>query len=230
MDHSNGQDDEIAIDPLEIPGIPFLQSLPAIAGRLRRAWLVEGTWRPTRQGWLLAVIAAVVVLAALKLAGVIWTSGPPAWEPALGARVQVTSPEQVTPGHGSPGAATTGALAALSAKDPTLICDYEYGSIPDCKEESSKVPGRQLPYKVSAKISYVAIDGTRALVGFTGKVCSEGGASQCIMNFDPAAIFSAGKTFEALWTQALNPASNGEYSLLPCVDVGGKWYVGSGPA
>ncbi|HSZ40650.1 MAG TPA: hypothetical protein VK817_11885 [Trebonia sp.] len=48
----------------------------------------------------------------------------------------------------------------------------------------------------------------------------------------PAAIFSAGRSFGALWTLTVNPGFDdiGSYTLLPCVELGGKWYVGAGPA
>jgi acyl-coenzyme A synthetase/AMP-(fatty) acid ligase len=50
-------------------------------------------WR----GWLLAAIAAFVVIGALKLADVIWTSAPPKWVTTLGTGVTVTGPEQLVP-------------------------------------------------------------------------------------------------------------------------------------
>jgi hypothetical protein len=44
----------------------------------------------------------------------------------------------------------------------------------------------------------VAIDGARALVGVTGKICKPGNKPECVTNADPAAIFSMGSTFMAL--------------------------------
>jgi hypothetical protein len=230
MDNVNGPDDEIGIDPLPLPNIPVPRAAVAVADWARRQWLAFRGRRPTRRGWLVAAVAtAVVLVGALKLSGLIWTSAPPAWVPALGPGVTVTGPEQVAPGHGSPGAVLAGALAALSAKDPALLCDYEYSSVAQCEEQYGHVSSRQLPYKVSAKIGYVAIEGTRALVGFTGTVCSQDATPRCIMNADPAAVFSAGNTFEVLWSQTLSPTSSGAYGLLPCFEVNGKWYLGAGP-
>jgi hypothetical protein len=233
MDNLNGPDDEITIDPLPTPHIPIPRAVAVIAGRIPREWLLKGrrlTWR----GWLLAAIAAVVVIGALKLAGVIWTSAPPKWVTALGTGVTVTGPEQVAPGHGSPGAALTGLLAALSSKDHATVCDYiSVSSTARCEAPSGQGSRNQLRYRVSVEIGYVAISGTRALVGFTGKICPPGTPStlpQCISNTDPAAIFSAGNTFAALWTLTVtpNPSDTSPYGLVPCVEVGGKWYVGSG--
>jgi hypothetical protein len=231
MDDSNGAGDEIAIDPLPTPNIPIPRAVRAIAGRVSREWLPGSRRRLTPRGWLLIALAAVVVIGALKLAGVIWTSPPPKWVAALGAGVTVTEPGQVAPGHGSPGAVFAGVLAALSSKDLTATCEYAYAyanAVAQCETQLSRVPPDQVPYSVSVKISYVAIDGTRALVGITGKICSPGNRPECVTNADPAAIFSTGNTFTALWAQTANTSGN-IYALLPCVEVGGKWYAGPEP-
>jgi hypothetical protein len=232
MDNSDGPDDEITIDPFPVPRIPIPRAVAVVAGRISREWPVRNGRRPTWRGWLLAAIAAVAVTGALQLAGVIWTSGPPRWVTALGTGVTVTGPGQVAPGHGSPGAALTGFLAAVSSKDPAMACDYVFvGSVAQCKALIGQLPQNRLPYDVSFKIGYVAISGTRALAGFTGKMCSPGATPECEANTDPAAVFSAGDTFAALWTQTVDPDFNtpSSYRLEPCIEVGGKWYVGSGP-
>jgi hypothetical protein len=231
VDNSNGPDDEITIDPFPAPHIPIPRVVAVIAGRIPRGWLV-GNGRLTWRGWLLAAIVAAVVIGALKLAGVIWASAPPKWVAALGAGVTVTGPGQVAPGHDSPGAALTGLMAALSSKDPATLCGYIFvGPGARCGVPSGQGSRDQLPYSVSFKIGYVAISGTRALAGYTGKICSPGATPECTANANPAAIFSAGNTFATLWTQTVSPDSSGTFSyrLLPCVEEGGKWYVGSGP-
>jgi hypothetical protein len=190
--------------------------------------------RLTRRGRVLAAVGAAVVIAvtsgALKLTGAIWASAPPAWVSALGAGVTVTGPGQAAPGHGSPGAAFAGVLASLSAKDPALACDYVFPGTARCGP--AQVPRSQIPYGVSVSTGYVAIDGTRALLGFTGKICSPGSTPGCLANTNPAAIFSEGKTFGALWMQTVAPESGGtsSYALLPCAEVDGKWYFGAGAA
>ena len=233
MDNSNGPDDVITIDPLPVPHIPIPRAVAVIAGRIPREWLPGNGRRLTWRGWLLAAIAAVVVIGALKLAGVIWTSAPPTWVTALGPGVTVTGPERVAPGHGSPGAAFTGSLAALSSRNPATFCDYvdvSVGSASRCKALFSEVPRNQLTYGVSFKIGYVAISGTRAVVGFTGKICLRGAMPECMANTNPSVGFSAGKTFAALWTQAVSldfVSATSSYRLQPCVEVGGKWYASS---
>jgi hypothetical protein len=232
MDYLNGRDDgddEIALDPRPLPGIAIVRAASAIAGRLRRALLVEGKRRPTRPGWLLAVIAVIIVVGALKVADVIWTSAPPIWVPALGPDVKVTGPGQVAPGHGSPGAAFAGALAALSSADPATACNYTYADA-GCTAALSRTPQKQRAHGVSVRIGYVAIDGSRALLGFTGKICLTGARPECITNTDPAAIFSTGSTFEVLWTQAVGPDRGPGYGLQPLTEVGGKWYLGADPS
>ena len=236
---SSGPEDELTIDPLSLPHVPVPRAVAVIAGRIRRARLPAAWWRRAWRGGLLVIVAAVAVTGALKLSGVIWTSKPPAWAAALGPGVTVTAPGPVAPGHGSPGAALAGYLAALSANDPATACSYlDAGLGAQCSEPSGQSARNRLPYGVSVKIGYVAIGGTRALVGYTGKLCSPGatplpGATpECTANTDPAAIFSARDSFAALWTRVTNPVSGGTpaYTLLPCVESGGKWYVGSAAA
>jgi hypothetical protein len=70
-------------------------------------------------------------------------------------------------------------------------------------------------------IGYTAIRGNQALVGATGTFCASG---KCSTNTDPAALFSSGKTFSALWSSADNQDAS-VYSLAACVKVDGKWYV-----
>jgi hypothetical protein len=162
----------------------------------------------------------------LKIAGVILTSAPPQWVTTLGTGVTVIGPEQVAPGHGSPGAALTGVLAALSSKDRTTFCDYMFVvSAARCTGPSGQGSRDRLPYGVSVKIGYAAVSGTRALVGFTGKICWPGATRECTANTNPAAVFSAGNTFAALWEQTLHLNSNiSSYRLLRAP----RW-AGNGP-
>jgi hypothetical protein len=78
-------------------------------------------------------------------------------------------------------------------------------------------------------LGYVAIDGNEALVGSTGTSCSSDATTSCTTNDDPAAIFSDAKPFSALWTEAvadeLSTTATNSYALIPCVEVGNKWYL-----
>jgi hypothetical protein len=228
MDDPNGLGDEIAIDPLVAPNIRVPRAMTAIMRRIPRDWRPLNRRRLAWLGSLAAAITAVAVVGVLKLAGVIWTSPPPKWVASLGAGVAVTGPAQVAPGHNSPGAAFAGVLATLSSKDPGAACDYALvGPVGQCRAQFNKLPRDQLPYLESVKIGYVAIDGTRALVGYTGAICTPGDTPACTTNTDPAAVFDAGYTFSWLWEQTPGPDFSHTYALLPCVEVGGKWYFGT---
>jgi len=209
----SGADDEIAMGPRPLP-----------------KWLAARRSRPGRRGWLVGGVAAVLVIGSLKLAGVIWTSPPPKWIAALGKGVTVTGPEQVAPGHESPGAALAGLVTGLSSTDPAAACGYMIaGSVTQCEAQLSRAPRSQLPHFASFRIGYVATSGTHALVGYTGKICSPGDKPECSANNDPAAVFSAGSTFAVLWFERVDSISNSGYQLLPCAEVGGKWYYGPQP-
>lgn len=72
-------------------------------------------------------------------------------------------------------------MVALSPKGPATFCDYIFlGPAARCRVPSGQGSRNQLPYGVSVKIGYVAISGTRALVGFTGKICPPGATPECI--------------------------------------------------
>jgi hypothetical protein len=76
-------------------------------------------------------------------------------------------------------------------------------------------------------LGYTAIDGGRALVGTTGTFCSPEATPKCITNDDPVAVLSSGKSFSTLWNETIH--STGGYSLVPCIKVGGKWYLDAQP-
>ena len=153
------------------------------------------------------------------------TSQPP-WAPALGAGVTVAAPAQVAPGNDSPGAAVEGLISAVGAKRYTAECAYlEPSAQAACTSGAAQLSSGSAPYTKDAAIGYVAIHGDEALVGTTGTFCSPGQTPECFTNHDPAAIFSSGKSFSALWAEANNTGSQNVYILVPCVKVGGKWYL-----
>jgi hypothetical protein len=225
MDGPHGPSDEIAIDPLVAPDIRVPRAMTAIARRIPRGWRPKNRRRLTWQG---SLAAAIAVIGAVKLAGVIWTSPPPKWVAALGTGVAVTGPGRVAPGHDSPGAALAGLLASLSSRDPGGSCDYTLvGPVGRCRAQFNRLPHDQLPYAESIKIGYVAIDGTRALVGYTGTICAPGDTPECTTSTDPAAVFDTGYTFAWLWEETAHPDFSHTCALLPCVEVGGRWFFGT---
>jgi hypothetical protein len=153
----------------------------------------------------------------------------PSWAAALGPGTTVTPPQSVAPGHGSPGAAVLGYVRSLSNKDPDGACGYAAPSEQSaCTSSLTQAPKDQLPYFHNEAIAYVVTHGTQALVGITGSLCSPGSTPECVTNTDPAAVFSSGKSFASLWSQAqaASSSSSNSYSLAPCVEVSGKWYLG----
>lgn len=162
------------------------------------------------------------------------SNSTPSWASALGSGVTVVPPETTAPGNGSPGAVMTGFVDALSAKKYTALCSYLLPSTQSqCRTVFGSINpsmlGGKMPSFKNIKLGYVAIDGSKALVGATGESCAPGQSSGCSTNNDPAAILNSGKSFSALWKTAVaeaNSSSNSNaYTLSPAVEVGGKWYA-----
>lgn len=161
------------------------------------------------------------------------SNSAPAWAAALGPGVTVVAPASPAPGNDSPGATMAGFVNSLGAHKFTGMCSYvPPASQSKCRTLFSSVNmsqiAAQMPTFKSFGVGYVAIDGTKALVGETGKVC-DSAAHKCYSNSDPAAIFSSGKPFSSLWKTAVAETSSSSdssaYSLSPCVEIGGKWYA-----
>jgi hypothetical protein len=157
----------------------------------------------------------------------------PDWAKGLGAGVTVLPPAATAAGHGSPGAAFQGEISALNAGKPAGACPYFPPSTQaQCRKALAGAPdGSGVTYKDSA-LGYVAIDGTKALVGSTGTFCAAAQTPQCGSNDNAAAIFDTAKPFAVLWAQALaadSLSAQNSYSLAPCVKIGSKWYNWSPP-
>ena len=151
----------------------------------------------------------------------------PSWAPALGSGVTVSAAAQAGPGNGSPAAAVQGEISALAAKDFKALCAYQEPSVQaKCDSQASQAASLkdQLPYIVNPGLGYVVTDGTKALVGTTGKFCVPGQSPECVTNTDPAAVLSSGKSFASLWAAAV-AAGSATYSPTPVVEIGGKWYI-----
>ena len=169
--------------------------------------------------------------AALALAGCSSGSSAPSWAAALGPGATVTPPQSPAPGHGSPGAAVQGYITGLTSKDPAGACDYiDPTAQASCKSSFTQVAKDQLPYAKNEALGYVVTHGTQALAGITGSLCAPGSTPECSTNTDPAAVFSSAKPFATLWSQALaaNNSSSNAYSLAPCIEVSGQWYIDIG--
>jgi hypothetical protein len=128
----------------------------------------------------------------------------------------------------------TGFIDALNAKKYTAVCSYLLPSTQSkCRTTFGSVSpsllATKMPFAKNAGLGYVAIDGTKALIGTTGEYCAPGQSPECFTNNSPAAILNSGKSFSALWKTTVaetnNPNSPNVYTLSPCLEVGGKWYA-----
>jgi hypothetical protein len=156
-------------------------------------------------------------------------SANPSWAAGLGAGVTVVAPTSATAGNGSPQAVVTGVATVEDSGNYTSVCPYYAPNIQsECKSQvsaevsaSPSAMASQVGTIKNLAIGYTAIRGNQALVGATGTFCASG---KCSTNTDPAALFSSGKTFSALWIAADNQDAS-VYSLAACTKVDGKWYL-----
>jgi hypothetical protein len=140
--------------------------------------------------------------------------------------VTVTAPGAAA--SGSPGAVLASAIAAIEAGSYAKICHYlQPSQQPQCKSEFSSAQASAIatamPTFKNLTVSYTATNGTKALVGLTGTICSPEQKPSCVTNNDAAAIFDSGKTFAELWMESVTSTSNA-YSLTPMIKINGKWY------
>jgi hypothetical protein len=151
---------------------------------------------------------------------------PQAWAKSLGSGVTVTPPGAAA--AGSPAAVLTSAIADIETGSYAKICHYLQPSQQSkCSSgfgsAQASAIATAMPTFKNLTVSYTATDGARALVGMTGTICSPDQKPSCVTNGDPAAIFDSGKTFSALWTEAVTSTSDA-YSLTPMIELNGRWY------
>jgi hypothetical protein len=116
------------------------------------------------------------------------------------------------------GDAKAGKLAATCVYFPPA-------SQPRCRTSYASAPAVTGLSVSHFALGYIAIRGGEALAGFTGTFCGPG--RDCTSNANPAALFTQGITFEALWKETMSQISGGTdpYLLYPCVRVSGRWYL-----
>ena len=169
-----------------------------------------------------------IAFAASKPAPSASLSGDSGWAKTLSAGVVVVPPEHTVAGHSSPGAALEGFVSALDARQLKPWCSYYEPSFQaTCRKNAGSFVAADLPQFKKFALGYVAIDGDKALVGSTGTDCIANGKPKCATNENPAAIFSTGRTFKALWSETLAAYNNtaNVYSLDPCTKITGSWYI-----
>ena len=175
-----------------------------------------------------AVLAACAVAGLAAMAGCTSGGSQPSWAGALGSGVTVDSPGSASPGNGSPQEVMIGVAAAFSTRHLTDLCKYiEPSQRSGCGPSTwspDEVDWALLPIFKNVKPGYTAIDGDKALIGFTGTVCVLKLFPSCFTNNDPKAVLDSGKSFSTLWSQSLM-STQSVYSLSPAIKVNGTWYA-----
>jgi hypothetical protein len=121
----------------------------------------------------------------------------------------------------------TAELAAFTAGRLSETCVYVEPSVQS--KCASAVAGQSTGGATftSFSLGYIAVKGQQALVGFLGTDCEPQAQPTCITNSDPAAKFTSGKDFDALYAAEVAGGASPvhAYDLIPCVQVGSKWYI-----
>jgi len=180
-----------------------------------------------------AGLACVVAAAGCSGGGT--TSAQPPWVKSLGSGVTVRIPRPTASGSTSPASVVQAYVEAINDGKLTALCQLvEPAAQGACQQALAGSPQTGSSSFSDFALGYVATKGDKALVGLTGTHCSPQEKPTCSTNKDPAAIFSSGRPFDALYadaTRALSPSNSGNrYSLVPCVRVGSAWYLYLPPA
>lgn len=118
-------------------------------------------------------------------------------------------------------------FAAYQSSHLSVMCTYiEPSAQSKCARAVAGVSSSGATYR-NFSLGYIAVKGTRSLVGTLGTDCEPQASPTCVTNSDPAAGFSSAESFDTLYNQALASAASPahEYALITCVEVGGRWYV-----
>jgi hypothetical protein len=173
----------------------------------------------------LAVVASASPAAGATAGG---AAGRPAWARGLGPGVVLSVGRPTRAGHASPAAAVTG--DALEAGNGALraACAYLEPAVQAACRASVAGEGRSDgPTVADFGLGWVAVDGSRALVGTTGTFCLPDESPACFTNHRRDAVFRSGRRFAVLYRRAVAAeySSANVYSLIPCERVAGRWYV-----
>ena len=182
-------------------------------------------------GVLITVAAAGCSVSASKVSA----SKPPAWAKALGPGVTVTDSGAATAGDGSPAGVILREMKDLKDGGLADFCSIVQPSgQAACRSGIKSLTASELksavPVVMNIIPSYTAVDGDKALVGYTGSICAHDSTKNCVTNTDPAAIFDSGKSFAVLWKHATAAGNSNStaYALGQLVKIKGTWYEYSG--
>ncbi len=132
-----------------------------------------------------------------------------------------------TPGHDSPKAAVAGFLSGVTSGGSGLCPYVDPSDQSDCTSELGEV---HTSLTGAYTIANDAIQGDEALVAVTGSVCISFSAgttatSTCGHNSDSSAgLPTSTGGFQQAYESAVE-ASGDNDSTIPCIEVGGSWYV-----
>jgi hypothetical protein len=151
------------------------------------------------------------------------------WAATLGAGVSLTQPgSKPPPGTTSPGGVVEAEVADVNSGHLAQACAlFEPSVQATCMHVVAGHGSTGATFKAFG-LGYIAIKGTEALVGSVGTSCNPGQTPACSTNTDPAALFSSGQSFDALYAAAVAAMGNSStnvYALAPCVQVGSGWYL-----
>ena len=141
-------------------------------------------------------------------------------------------------GASSPSQAASADVNALLSGDLASACAYVPPSVQaHCRSGLRSVTG--INATGNATIVKQVVQGEKALVALTGRVCLKAGntGSTCISNADPSTGMPGGSvSFQSAFSAALtnfnssNGSASGPFSPIPCIEIDGRWYVdSSGP-
>jgi len=157
--------------------------------------------------WLVALVALIVAIS-----GTLHMRANPG-----GSAPQNAAALAAEGGHSSPAAAVKGFFGNAFQNNWTDACGYEPPS-----EQASCDYGASAgnpPEFGTLAVGSALIEGTRALVPVSGRVCRSG---ECA-DFHGSGL-PQGSTFDIAFADALDPPDSSA-NLVPCQEVGNKWYV-----
>jgi hypothetical protein len=205
------------------------------AGSLAAAALLAGCAAGASQGTTASSQAAtpagsVAQGAASQAASGSAASGLPAWAAGLGSGVTLDNPTS-SPAAGTPQAVVSAFIKALVSAEPGGACAYAApSSLEYCRGVAEVYAQQNVTFSFNSwQLGYTALSGTEALVGSVYTSFCVNAGSTCARDVtDPKAVFSSGKSFASLWSEATASTSSSApptFTPEPCTEVNGKWYV-----
>ena len=127
-------------------------------------------------------------------------------------------------GASSPAEAVKGFVQSAVAGKWSAFCDYWVpASHASCVKETDAFAARHARFTGTVAVHRTVTDGTKALVAVTGRVCPPGGG--CQKGNDANSGMPHGSfSFADAWA-AVTSGNGSQFSPVPCVEVGDRWYA-----